>query len=166
MHLKNERNHSEHGECLCWWELWNANQSLACGFSHCVKQRLYCCSHEAWQCSLYSAALNIFLTNGAEKSLLPGNNLRHIPLNFKSLKNSEIHTRRIFLITHLQPPITPACSLTSCQDRNVMWFYRILLGFRYWFHRTKLMLGSTSGYKTGSILVWFQAHTAAGYCME
>lgn len=93
-HLINERNHSEHGECSCWWELWNANQSLACGFFHCVKQRLCCCSHEAWQRSLNSAALNIFLTNGAEKSLLPGNHLRHLPLNFKSLKNPEIHTRR------------------------------------------------------------------------
>lgn len=54
---KIKRNHSEHGECLCWWELWNANQSLACGFFHCVKQRLCCCSHKAWQHSLYSAAL-------------------------------------------------------------------------------------------------------------
>lgn len=43
---------------------------------------------------LWQMLLNIFLTNAAEKSLLPGNHLRHLPLNFKSLKNSDTHTRR------------------------------------------------------------------------
>lgn len=89
---------------------------LACGFSHCVKQRQCCCSH--CQCSLYSAALNLFLTDGAEEGPFPGNHPRHLPLHFKPLENPEAHTRRIqdfFLITqHLQlSPQLPPHVLTS-----------------------------------------------------
>lgn len=88
---------------------------------------------------------------------------------FKEPRDPHQKNPRIFLIIHhLQhsPQLLLQCSLISYQDTNVLWLYSILLGFRYWFHRTKLMLGSTSGYKRGSILVWLQAHTAAGYCME
>lgn len=66
---------------------------LACGFFHCVKQRPCCCSH--CRCSLYSAALNLFLIDGAEESPFPGNHPRHLPLHFKPLENPEAHTRRI-----------------------------------------------------------------------
>lgn len=79
-----------------------------------MKQRLCCCSHKAWQRSLYSAALNIFLTNSAKKSPLPGNHLRHLPLNFKSLENPETHTRRTqeFFWSHIFFSIAPNYSST------------------------------------------------------
>lgn len=76
---------------------------LACGFFHCVKQRQCCCSHR--RCSRYSAALNLFLTDGAEESPFPGNHPRHLPLHFKPLENPEAHTRRIqdFFFDHTTP---------------------------------------------------------------
>jgi len=46
-------------------------KSLAWGFYHCVKQRQCCCSKQACQRSLYSAALNLLLTDGAGKSPFP-----------------------------------------------------------------------------------------------
>lgn len=79
--------------------------------------------------------VTLFLTNRADKNLLPRNPLRYPPLHFKpsrkqknkqtnKKKQPEVHTRRIqiFLITpcpQLGPHLAPARTPTSSQYRNV-----------------------------------------------
>lgn len=136
-----------------------------------LREAVLLLSDEACQHFLYSAALNLFLANGAEKSPFPGNHLRHLPLYFKPLKNPEAYTRRIqnFFWSHIifslapnyrsmytdQLPVqkclaalqdTPGLQILISQDKtNTGWFFKL---------QERKYIGVTSSTYSCRILQW------------